>query len=132
MTSIPETAVAPQDHKLSADQLREEALAVAPEGHELLIPVERLRSKQIAHAQADLLELFSALPRPEGDEGDEVELDMDDPAKAAEVIRAIGAIGEVLEQYSVDAEAFAEFDRGPSARQKLTDLASWYLARLGE
>lgn len=126
----------PQDHKLSADELRAEALAEAPEGHELLVPVERLRSRQIASAQADLLELFSALPQPEGDEdeGDDAEVDLSDmdPAEAANLIRAIGGMGDVLEKYSVDAEAFAEFDRGPEARGKIINLATWYLSRLGE
>lgn len=134
MTSIPDTAVQPQDHKLTLDELQAEAVQEAPEGADLLIPVHRLRSKQIAGAQADLLELFSALPRPDEDADEDAELDMSDldPAEAANVIRVIGGMGEVLEKYAVDAEAFAEFDRGPEARQKLTDLASWYLSRLGE
>jgi NTP pyrophosphatase (non-canonical NTP hydrolase) len=117
----------PTDHKQTAEALAREALNEAPEGAELLKSVYKLRSKQIASLQADLLDLFVSLGVDLNNPDGEVEIE-----PTPEAIRAIGQMGEVLEAYAVDEEAFAEFDSGPAARERVMELAMWYLARLGE
>jgi hypothetical protein len=117
----------PTDHLKSADVLAAEALNEAPEGAELLKSVHKLRSKQIAGLQADLLDLFVALGVDLNNPDEQVEIE---PSPAA--IRAIGEMGEVLEAYAIDPVAYAEFDSGPAARERVMELAMWYLARLGE
>jgi hypothetical protein len=119
----------PEDHKKSADVLRAEALEEAPQGHEWLVPVERLRSRQIASAQADILGLFEDL----GVDFSKADATLDiEPSPA--VLRAIGSLGEVLESY-VKPECmddYVEFDSGPSSRERVMELAMWFLGRLGE
>jgi len=143
--AVPAHVRQPQDHQKPADVLRAEALADAPEGHELLRPVSHLRSAELADAQASLMELFEGLgvdfgalaekqaARENGDEAveDDTLADLDIEFSPA-VIRAIGGLGTTLEKFAIDPAKFAEFDRGPEARQKVMDLGMWYLNAVGE
>lgn len=119
----------PEDHKKPSEVLRAEALEEAPAGAEWLIPVARLRSRQISAAQADLLGLFEDL----GVDFSNPDATLDiEPSPA--VLRAIGGLGEVVESYVLPEhlDDYIEFDSGPAARERVMELAMWFLGRLGE
>ncbi len=119
----------PEDHKKGAEVLRAEAQAEAPAGAEWLIPIHRLRSSKIAAAQADLLALFGDLGVDFTSADTDVNIE-----PPPEVIRAIGGLGDVLEAYVLPEhmDDYIEFDSGPGARERVMELAMWFLGRLGE
>jgi hypothetical protein len=120
----------PQDHLKPSDVLAAEALEEAPEGVELLTPVEKLRSRKITHLQAGMFDLFGKLGMDMTADGEQ-QIDVE---PTPDVIRAIGDLSELLED-AVRPEKFdewVEFDSGPAARERVMNLAMWYLNRLGE
>lgn len=117
----------PQDRLPSKSEILA-AESAPPVGHDLLRPVVTLRSGEMADAQASILDLFS-----------ELGIDMTaDTEKTVEVenspatVRIFGKLGSLLERYAVDAEAFADLDRGPGAGTRMAELAMWYMAELGK
>lgn len=99
-----------------------------PVGHETLRDVTTLRSGEIAEAQASIVELFGDigidLDNPDG----EVEVET-----SPEVLRAFGKLGALMETYAVDVETFIkDVDTGPGSQQRVSELAMWFLGRLGE
>lgn len=138
--SKPPVRKAPTDRQPSkADQLAARE-AERPEGWELLKPVTDLRSGDVALAQASLMELFEEMgldlteqakqakaAKDAGEEIPDVELEVN-----AKSIRAMASLGQLLEEYSIDAEAFAEFDTGEGALSRVISLAMYYVNALGE
>jgi hypothetical protein len=124
MTNAP---IAPRDHMKPADVLRKEAAEERPDGADLLRPAEQLRSSEAFEAQASLLELFESLGVDLSKPDATVEIE-----PSAEALRAIGQLGNLLEGYAVDKEAYIAFDTGRGASERISTLAMWYLAQLGE
>jgi hypothetical protein len=141
--------------------LQQEALAERPDGWELLTPVEQLRSSAMAEAQADILDLFEALgmdlgsvapdaaeakkptnvadefelvvPEDESDaEAEKPANDIADIPVNGDTLRAIGRLGNVLENHAVDKDEFAKWDTGRGSQERVMNLAMWYLGELGE
>lgn len=118
----------PQDRQVSkSEQLQ--ADAKPPVGAELLRPVTELRSGEMATAQADILDLFTALgvDMDAAQAGEEISIET-----GPDTLRVFGKLGALLEGYSVDPEAFADFDRGPGSATRMAELAMYYMGELGK
>jgi len=119
----------PADHAVSKSDSMQ-AAEQPPEGHDLLVPVSKLRSGAVADIQADLLELFEEMGvdiNKAGEDDAEQEVDTS-PA----TLRALGRMGSLLEANAEDVEGYIALDTGKGAQQRVLTLAMWYLGQLGE
>lgn len=130
------TRTKPQDHKPTRADVMAAAEEV-PAGHDLLLPVEQLRSGEQIAIQADLMGLFDDLgidfdaASKAASDGKEVNAEIE---TSADSLRAIGRMGVILESYVVEGreEDYRAFDTGRGAPSRVMELGMWYLARLGE
>lgn len=117
----------PQDRKASKSDVLQ-AQDAPPIGHDLLRPVSKLRSGELANAQADLIDIFATIGIDLTEARDEtVEIET-----TPEVLRGIGRLGDFLESYADDLEGYIALDSGPGAQARISDLAMWFLGQMGE
>jgi hypothetical protein len=123
----------PADRKPTKADLARAAENDLPSGHDLLRPAIDLRSYEQLDIQASILEVF----REAGIDLGDLQQDEDDETAAVvdespEMIRALAKLSPLLEGFALKAEDFIQWDKGPGAIQRLSELAMWYMTSLSE
>ncbi|MBN6777434.1 hypothetical protein JRG19_02570 [Pseudoclavibacter alba] len=96
---------------------------VPPKGHDMVRPVQSMRSDERMLLMADLQEVTDALGITEGE---------NNIAFTPESLRTFAKIHTLMLENAVDRDAFEEFMRGEEAVTEVTNLAIWYLNQLGK